>query len=253
MEESHPNSSSQVIFGLIVFALLIFGGAYFLPWKNINWGNLNIKPANTVTVTGEAKSQIKSQIANYGAGVNAVNDNKDTAISEVNGKITAIITALKNFGIADKDIKTQNLSVYQQQENYYEDGRQKLRPGQWNVNNSLDITLRNIDQAPALADLLTKTGATNVYGPNFMVDNTTSAQNELLGEAMKDALIKAEIIARASDKKVGEVVSVTEGSSAVGFFPMSAVKDGAGGGGGAPVQPGSQTVQKNVTVVYELK
>ena len=103
-----------------------------------------------------------------------------------------------------------------------------------------------------MADLITKSGATNVYGPNFTVDNTTSEQNELLGEAMKDALAKAEIIARSSGKKVGGVVSVTEGTSAVGFFPMSASKEGFGGGG-APVEPGSQTVQKTVTVVYELK
>lgn len=251
--EDHQHTSSQTVAAAIVFALLLLAGAYFLPWKNVNWGNLNIKPAETVTVTGEAKSQVRSQIATFSAGVNAINDNKDVAITEVNQKINAIIVALKNFGITDQDFKTQNLSVYQQQENYYDQsGVQKLRPGQWNVNNTLDITLRNIDQASALADLLTTSGATNVYGPNFTVDNTSSAQNELLSDAMKDALTKAEIIAKASGKKVGNVVSVTEGTSAVGFFPMSAKADSLGGGG-APVEPGSQTVQKSVTVVYELK
>lgn len=249
--ENSPHGSSQVTGAVIIFGIILLAGAYFIPWKNINWGNINIKPVETVTVIGEAKSQIKSQVANFNAGVSAINDNKDVAVAEVNQKIDAIITAVKNFGIPAQDIKTQNLSVYQQEETYYAEGIQKQRPGQWRINNTIDITLRNIDQASALADLITKSGATNVYGPNFTVDNTTSAQNELLGEAMKDALSKAEIIARSGGKKVGGVVSVTEGTSAVGFFPMSASREGFGGG--APVQPGSQTVQKTVTVVYELK
>jgi len=47
-------------------------------------------------------------------------------------------------------------------------------------------------------------------------------------------------------------VSVTEGGSNYGIYPMSARMEGAGGAG-FPMEGGSTTVSKSVTVVFELK
>lgn len=67
----------------------------------------------------------------FGAGVDSVLIDKDKAIEEVNIKVGELIKMVTNFGIEDKDIKTKNLSVYQQEEFYYEDGVQRTRKGQW--------------------------------------------------------------------------------------------------------------------------
>ena len=61
------------------------------------------QPAETVTVSGEAKSNLKNQIASFSAGVNVTKDNKDEAVKEVNGKVEAIIKAVKEFGITEGD------------------------------------------------------------------------------------------------------------------------------------------------------
>lgn len=240
----------KIILSVATLGLVFLLGCFFLPWKNINWGSFKFLNQETVTVTGQAKSSQKSEIASFNAGVSSVNDDKEKAVSEVNQKLTAIIEAVKNFGIKPEDIKTQNLSVYQNQESFYEEGRQKQRLGQWQVNNTIAITLRSVDRASDMTDLLTKSGATNVYGPNFTIDNAATAENSLLDDAMKDAREKAERIAKAGGKKLGRVISVSEGYSSPGvIMPMMAEH----AGGGAPIEPGSQTVSKSLTVVFGLE
>lgn len=238
--------------GILVFVAVI-ALLYFFPWKYITWGKIVMTPERMVTVTGYAESKEKNQIANYSAGVNAVKDNKDEAIKEVNDKIAAITAAVIGFGVDASDIQTQSMSMYQRSDFYYDDnGVQKSRPGQWDVNNTISVVLRDVNRASALADLLTKSGATNVYGPNFQLDTTKKAEDALVADAIADAQIKAEAMAKASGTVLDKIVSVSEGSNGGAVYSLNAM-DGRGGGGGAVVQPGSTTVSKTVTVVWSLK
>ncbi|MEK7577229.1 MAG: SIMPL domain-containing protein [Patescibacteria group bacterium] len=245
-----PKALTASLVSMILVGILFFVGVSFLlPWKMVSWGKIGLQPINTVTVVGEAKSQEKTQIAMFSAGVNAFGDDKQAAVNDVNKKVDAIIQAVKEFGVKADDIKTQSLNMYQNQEQYYEDGRQKTRAGQWNVSNTIEVKLTDVDRAAALASVLTKSGATNVNGPNFSFDDTTGASNDLFDQALKNAAEKAGIVAQSSARKLGKVVSVTEGyAPAQTFYRME-----GGGGGGGGIEPGSGTVNKTVTVMYELE
>lgn len=237
----------SIFLSAVALAILLLLGAYLIPWRQVSWGNLRMQPAKTIVVVGEAKVEQQNQIATYAAGANAVNDDKQTAINEVNRKMDAITQALLAFGISSNDLKTQNLNVYQSEESYYQEGIQKSRPGQWRVSNTVEIKLRDVTKAQGLTDLLTKSGATNIYGPNYSLDNTNAAGNALMGEALKNAQEKATIIAQASSRKLGPVVSVVEGYQQTGVFYSEA------GGGGGGSQPGTNTVTKTLTVTFELQ
>ncbi len=229
----------------LVFTALILGAIYFIPWT------FGLRQGRTVTVTGMAQSQKTNEIARFTAGVNAVNDNKEKAVAEVGEKVTALIQSVKQFGIADKDIQTQNMNIYQTQEQYYEGGSQKQRLGQWNVSNTIEITLREVGKAQELTDLLSKSGANNVYGPNFSIDEGSNKDMGLTEEAIKDARTKAAAMAQASGAKLGKVLAVSEGGSSANY-PVYSMK-AEGMGGATPVEPGSTTVSKSVTVTFELR
>jgi uncharacterized protein YggE len=231
---------------------LVLAVLYFFPWKNITWGRVVMSPERVVTVTGYAESKEKNQIANFSAGVNSVKDNKEEAVKEVNDKINVITQSMKDFGIDSADIQTQSMSVYQRQESYYDNGVQKSKPGQWDVNSTISVTLRDIERASALADLLTMGGATNVYGPNFQLDTSVKAEDSLMADAIADAKVKAEAMAKASGTSLNQVISVVEGSGGGVVYPMYARADGLGGGGAA-LEPGSTKISKTVTVVWSLK
>lgn len=112
--------------------------------------------------------------------------------------------------------------------------------------------MRDINKATDLADLLAKSGANNVYGPNFMMDDTNEAEKGLYDAAIKDAKDKAESIAKASSRTLGKILSVSDGAGLNVVYPMYAKLD-SGMGGGAVTEPGSTTVYKNLTVTFELK
>lgn len=239
--------SVAILVSSVLLVVLVAIGGMFLP----SWGKLTFTPPRTVTVVGEAKSQEKSQIAVFSAGVNAFNDDKTTAVNDVNKKVEAIIESVKEFGVAAADVKTQSLNIYQNQEQYYEDGRQKYRAGQWNVSNTVEIRLKDVDRASSLANILTKSGANNVYGPNFTFDDTSEQATALLDSAFKNAKEKAAKVAVSTGKKLGNVISVTEAGASAQQVPMYRME--GGGGGGAAVEPGSGTVSKSVTVTFEIE
>jgi uncharacterized protein YggE len=238
------------IFTILVVILLV-AGAFFVPWKNINWGKIQISSPQTITVSGEAKTQQKSQIATFSVGVSSVKDKKEDAINEVNTKVEDIMVAIGKFNIDKKDIKTENLSIYQEQETYYEAGKQKTRLGQWRVSNNVSIILRDISKAAELTSELSKTGATNIYGPNYAVDNENDVEVGLLQEAVKNARSKAEAIARSNGKKLGEIVSIQEGATSGGIIPMARME--ASSGTDFSLEPGSSTISKTVIVIFEIK
>jgi uncharacterized protein YggE len=230
------------IIGTIVLVLLL---VWIVPWNKISWGRVTFQPSETVTVVGEAKSQEKNQKASFSAGVTVQNMDKNKAITEVNTKMESLIKAVKDFGVKDVDIKTQNLS-------YYQEPKGGQNPGMWQVNNSVEIVLREIDKANALTDLISASGANNVYGPNYSMDDANQAGKGLYDMAIKDAKDKAESIATASGRKLGKVLSVNDGGT-TSNYPMFALKTDSAIGGGAVSEPGSTTIYKSLTVVFELK
>lgn len=236
-------------FTVVLLLLIVFAVLWLLPLDSLEWGSLNLGVDRTISVTGMAQREEQNQLASFSAGVEAVNANKETAISEVNQKMTEIIVSLKDFGIAEGDIQTQSMSVYQDQESYYENGAQRYRPGQWRVSNTVEVTIRAVDTVNQVNDLLAKSGATNVYGPNYRTDDSQTG-DDLLSQAVTDAQKKAETLAKSQNLKLGKILQITE-TGASNVYPI--MYDRAMGGGGGPAEPGTSTLSKSVSVTFEIR
>ena len=218
----------KIIFGLI-FLLAALVGSWFTPWS---------QPRAMITVTGEAKQAVANQIANFNVSVTQTNKDKQVAVEAVNQEMDKIIKTVKELGIEAKDITTQNVSVFEIKK-------------QWQASNSLEIILRNIDQAQALADLLQGFPLAQVSGPGFGVDDTNAADADLLTEAVADAREKAAKVAAASGRKLGKVITVSE----TGSYPIYRGLEAASSRDAVstPIEPGSSQMSQIVTVVFELK
>jgi hypothetical protein len=235
----------------VILVASVIAIALFFLFQFITWGTFVIRPPQTITVSGMAESEEKNQIASFYVGATAQNSEKQLAVDEVNTKISEITTKLKEFGIAEADIQTQNVSIFQDQEQYTEGGVQRFRPGLWRANNSLNITVRDISKSSDLITILADSGLTDVSGPNFRMDDTAQAETALLTEAVQNARAKADLIAEEQNKRVYKVLSIVEGSSGGSLYPV--LMDRAMGGGGNPIEPGSSTVSSTVTVTFEMR
>ncbi|MBU0534884.1 SIMPL domain-containing protein [Patescibacteria group bacterium] len=233
---------------LVIFlatSLLVLCIVYYLFYK--------CKTVKTITVIGSAQSQVSNQIATFSVSVDIQNKDKQLAVDEAAARANEIAGALSNFGIPDKDILTQNMNIYQNQDPYYEKGTTVYKPGDWHANYSISITLRDLTKSDALTALLVKFEKTTMYGPNLTIDQTQVDEASILVKAIVDAKTKAEKIAKAGGKKLGEVISIVEGSNYNGSVAYGDLKGFGGGGGGLPIETGSTTVSKTVTVTFRLK
>lgn len=229
-----------IIFSAIVLVALCVGGYFFY----------NYKTAKTITVIGSAQSQVSNQIATFTISMDIQNKDKQKAVDEATAKANEIVATLTSFGIPVKDILTQNMNIYQSQDPYYENGTTVYKPGDWHANYSISITLRDLTRSDELAALLVGFEKTTMYGPNLTIDQTQVDEASILVLAIVDAKTKATKIAKATGKQLGDVISIIEGSNYNGEIMYGDLK---GLGGGLPVEAGSTTVSKTVTVTFRLK
>ncbi|MEI8068075.1 MAG: SIMPL domain-containing protein [Candidatus Shapirobacteria bacterium] len=230
---------------IIIISVLIIVAIFVLPWKNVNWGKFNLNQTEQVMVTGQSKVKQKNQVASFSVGVNTIKSKKEDAVTETDKKINELIQSIKGFGIPTEDIKTQNVSVYQQE-------KTNLTSKQdWVANNTIEIVLREVDKANSLVNLLNSSGATNVSGPNFSLEDSAQTDNQksLIDSAIADAREKADLIAKASGRKLGKVINVSENSG--GNYPI--MDSLSVSNAKADLEPGTSTVTKSLTVSFELK
>jgi len=231
----------------ILLLVLFFAGVFLLPWKMVDWGKLRLSTERTITVSGVAKMQQRNQIARFTVGAEETGSSKSAVTNNVNRSMEEVISLVKQFGVEEKDIKTQRISVGE-----FTDWRDNLK--KWRASNSVEVILREVDRASELTDLLNNSVATQVYGPSLSVDDTSEAEAELLGRAVEKAREKAELLLEASGEDLGGIVSINEGAS-TSIRPLSMIgaREEIGLGAPAPVEVGSTEISKTVTVIFEIK
>ena len=198
-----------------------------------------------LTVTGEATVAVAPDAAVIRIGVTSSAKTAREA-SDANAKqMTSVMAAIKEAGIADRDVQTSRLSL-QPQYDPNKSGTARLLGFQ--VTNQLTIKIRDIDKLPAILDRAIAAGANEMSGIEFIV----SEQSKLLDQARDDAIAdghrKAELYAKAAGVRVGQVIGIAEEGSSAPPRPMvQAMRAGA-----VPVAPGEQMLRASVTVTYAI-
>ncbi len=196
-----------------------------------------------VTVTGQATIAVAPDTAVIRIGVTSQAKTAKEA-SDINAKqMTAVMAAIKNSGIAERDIQTSRLSLQPQYEN--KGGTAHLLG--FRVTNQLTVKIHDIGQLPAILDRAIAAGANEMSGIEFVVSEQSKLLDQARDDAIADAHRKAELYAHAAGAKLGRVVAITEGGAPAPPRPIQAMRAGA-----VPIAPGEQTLRATVAVSYEL-
>jgi uncharacterized protein len=197
-----------------------------------------------VTVTGEATVAVAPDTAMIRLGVGTQEKTAREA-SEANARqMTAVLAAIKDTGVADRDIQTSRLSL-QPQYDPNKSGTARLTGFQ--ASNQVTVRIRDIDKLPTVLDRAITAGANEMSGIEFVVSEQSKLLDQARDDAIADARRKADLYAKAAGAKLGRVVSITEEGSAPPPRPIQALRAGA-----VPIAPGEQTLKAIVTVSYEL-
>lgn len=197
-----------------------------------------------VTVTGEASIAVAPDMAVVRVGVGSQGKNARDA-SDANAKaMTAVIAAIKNSGVAERDIQTSQLSL-QPQYDSSKTGTARLTGFQ--ATNQVTLRIRAISDLASVVDRAIAAGANEMSGIEFVVSQQSTLLDHARADAVADAHRKAEIYAQAAGVKLGPAIAITDEGASPPPRPMQALRAGA-----VPVAPGEQTLRAMVTVSYEL-
>ena len=208
----------------------------------------------TITVVGEGTVKIKPDIAKANIGVEVVEPTVKEASSGARDTMRAVLKALKEQGVDEKDIQTSGFSVWTERPYGPEGPADELL---YHVSNQMAVTIRDLETVETVLGSAIAAGANNIYGVTFSLADPSQVESGARKEAVADAQAKAQELAALNDVEVGDVVSVSEvvgggGGYYAGGIRESAVASGMGGGGG-PIAPGELELTLQLQIVYTVQ
>jgi uncharacterized protein YggE len=191
------------------------------------------QPAEGVTVVGEAIRRASPENAEFLIEISANAPNAAQAIRDQNNRIAQITQATQSLNVQRSDLQTISANVY----NVYapvmpalpgfvggspqlgaalglQQGGLGMQPemqfGSYQAKTLMRVTVREPNRVGEILDAITRAGATLVGSFSFRVSDESVARRAALEAAGRDARAKAETLAQAAGKQVGDAVSITE-------------------------------------------
>lgn len=256
----------QIFFIGAAFALVVFA---YASLNYVKTYSRSIEPSSfrSFAVSGEGKVIAKPDVAKFSFSVISQGGKDIARIQKENTeRVNRAIGLLKNAGVEEKDVKTEQYSVDPRYQ-YYScpppepgGGAKPCPPAEitgYTVSQTILVKVREFD---TIGDILTgvvEAGANSVSQLSFTVDDPSRLESEARDHAIAEAQEKAQQIAKAGKFSLGRLLSLDEGSAYPPLYYRSEAKAiGMGMGGDAipapSIEPGSQEIRVQVTLRYEI-
>jgi len=204
----------------------------------------------SITVVGSGKASGAPDVAYISIGIGTRDALVQNAVEANNAQMKAILDALKALGIADKDLRTSNYSIYAESREPIAKGSGEEATVIYHVSNQVAVTVRDLAKLSEVLDKAVAAGANQVYGISFGVDDPKALQGEARQDAMLDARSRAESLAQLAGVALGEVLSLSEVIGGPGPVVYESAK--GMGGSAAPMEAGELEVSMSVQVTYAI-
>jgi uncharacterized protein YggE len=195
--------------------------------------------AITVTATGTIE-QVPDR-AQLGFAVVTRADTAKQTLDASSAETRRMVDALRRAGIDAKSIQTQDVSL---DPHFTQDGN---RIDGYTARNSVTV-LSPIGRAGPVVDAAVAAGANEISGPSLSVSDRDRLYQDALKDAVRAARAKATAIAQAAGVQVGAVTNVVEN----GGEPQPYAYQAASLARSAPIEPGTQKIEANVTVTFAI-
>lgn len=237
----------SVIGVVLVGLLFVYVGARPAATAGLYQGTSETE-LHTVTVNGEGRISLTPDMAAISVGVTTEDKEAAKAVKTNTTKANDVVAKLKEFGIAEKDIRTTNFTVYPRQQF---DSSNKPTETTYVVENTVYVKVSNLDKVGEILDAVVKAGANTISNIQFDISDPSDAYDQALEAAVQDAYGKAQVAAKAAGVKLGPVHSIQTSLSSSGQVSYARnLMAAAPAAPEVPVSPGQMDVVVNVTIVY---
>lgn len=189
-------------------------------------------PMEGVAVVGEAVRRMAPESAEFLIEITTGGHTASHALKDHQARTTQIAQAISQLGVQRGDLQIVSMNV----NNVYASSMQALPPygaqqigpagfanflgpnagqpdiqfGSYQAKSLVRVAVREASRAGEVADALVKAGATLAGGLSYRAADEAGARKSALEAAGKDARAKAETLATAAGKKLGEPVAICE-------------------------------------------
>lgn len=199
----------------------------------------------TISVDGTGTIQGTPDTATFNIGVHTTNVSAKMALEANNQRMKALIAALLQNGVTQKEIQTSGLNIYQ---NTNSNG---VVTG-FAVDNTLNVAMHNVQQSGAAIDSAASAVGNGIQlnGITFSISNQSALLASARAKAMRDARNAADQLARAGGAHVTGIVKISAVQNQIP--PMYTSGHASDFKSSVPVQTGQQPITVQVSVVFGL-
>jgi uncharacterized protein YggE len=201
--------------------------------------------SGTLSVVGTGSVTTTPDSATLSAGVTTQGSTASEAMDANARAMAKVIQALKDAGIASKDLQTQFVSV----DPRYDDAGQRITG--YGATNSVSAVVRGLSDVGDVIDAAVSAGANTVSGPSLARDDQDKLYRDALEDAVANAREKATALARAAGVSLGGIKSLDESPQSSGPVvyggAFAAAKDTS-----TPIEQGTSEITASVRVVFSI-
>lgn len=208
-----------------------------------------------ITVRGQGVVTVRPDLAVLTMGANVRRESAAAAFEQSNLLIAQLNQALREQGIAERDITTRQFDLSPEYGRPPEGGIAPVVA--WRSTNILSIKVRDFDRIGAVIDAGARIlgNDAQISGISFTVEDTDAVARRARDAAIANARERGDQIATAAGVRIVRILSITETSAPpptpVAFLvarPVAAAPQR----GGADVAPGEQSIIVTVEIVFEI-
>lgn len=203
-----------------------------------------------LSVSATAESRRVPDVATISTGVVTQATDANAAMRANAVQMDKVMAAIRAAGIADRDVQTSGINLNPQYR--YAENQPPAITG-YQASNTVNVKVRDLSRLGKVLDAFVASGANQINGPSFEVDNPEQAYDEARLAAVQKAQARARTYADALGLKVRRIVSISEGGAS---FPRPMLMMRATAADAAyketAVSPGETALSVNIDVVFEL-
>ena len=211
-------------------------------------------PLRLVSVTGSGEVKAQPDMAYVTLGVEARRPTLAEARTEVNATVERVLALTRELKIEPKFVDSTRLQVQPDYRWDEKESRQVLLG--YVVSRQVDVELHDLDRLGTLLEKSVSAGVNQVGGARLDSSRRKELERAALTQAVDDARLNADTLARAAGAKLGPVQSLsTTGTMPVPIYAERAMSVAAApkaDGAAESYQPSEMKFTANVSAQFEL-
>ena len=205
-------------------------------------------PPRGLTLVGVGEVRAKPDLAVVRVGVVSQADTARAALDDNNEAMRAVMAALQDHGIAERDMQTSQFTV-QPRYRHDQTGEAPPRIDGYEVSNQLTVTVRDLERLGPVLDQAVSVGSNQILGVEFDLADPEPRRDEARRLAVEDATRKAQVYAEAADVELGPIRAMTEQARLDPPQPYARMEMAQAS---VPVAEGEQVIAVEVTVTWDI-